>query len=217
MLKSASTKFSRGILIINSIVNVKCGKQTLTDIECDPSEDVLTFKAVLQSVSNVPVDKLKLMINKKMVKDGDDLSTMNLKDGMTIQMLGTAAAEQLKAPEKPIKFLEDMTAEEKAAALQEKAAIIIPAGLENLGNTCYMNSTVQCLSRVKELKQALKSMQPPSAEELQAAGGGLDPQTAFTLEGGKLMKDLEIKGFSTPPAGFWNRLKQIHPVFAETT
>ena len=135
-----------------SAVNVKWGKQTLTDIECDPSEDVLTFKAVLQSVSNVPVDKLKLMINKKMVKDGDDLSTMNLKDGMTIQMLGTAAAEQLKAPEKPIKFLEDMTAEEKAAALQEKAAIIIPAGLENLGNTCYMNSTVQCLSRLKELK-----------------------------------------------------------------
>ena len=57
------------------------------------------------------------MINKKMVKDGDNLSTMGLKDGATIQMLGTAAQEQLKAPEKPIKFIEDMTPEEKAAAL----------------------------------------------------------------------------------------------------
>ena len=112
----------------------------------------MTFKAVLQSMTNVPVDKQKITINKKMVKDGDDLSTMGLKDGMTIMLLGTASQMELKAPEKPIKFIEDMTPEEKAAALQEKAAIVIPAGLVNLGNTCYMASTVQCLSRVKELK-----------------------------------------------------------------
>lgn len=77
----------------------------------------MTFKAVLQSMTNVPVDKQKITINKKMVKDGDDLSTMGLKDGMTIMLLGTASQMELKAPEKPIKFIEDMTPEEKAAAL----------------------------------------------------------------------------------------------------
>lgn len=32
----------------------------------------------------------------------------------------------------------------------------LPAGLTNLGNTCYMNATIQCLKSVPELRDALK-------------------------------------------------------------
>ena len=87
------------------------------------------------------------------MKDDTDLSKLGVKPGHQFMMMGTASSEGskiLEPPKEKIRFLEDMT---EAEAAQTEGAI--PAGLQNLGNTCYMNSTIQALRSIPELQEEL--------------------------------------------------------------
>lgn len=126
--------------------------------------------------------------------------------------MGTAAGNELKNPDKAIVFVEDMTAEQRAKALREKTGVVIPAGLENLGNTCYMNSVMQCLKRVDELKGSLKTFELDEASrELQN-----DPNVLITSAARNFMKDLDEKGEAFPPFQFVQTMRAVFPQFNET-
>ena len=110
-----------------------------------------------------------------------------------------------------MKFVEDMTQEERAEALKKKLGYVIPAGLENLGNTCYMNSVVQSLKRVNELREGLEGY------DLDEKHMGMlgDPNVQLASSAKKLMKDLVQKGAAFAPYDFVTIVKKVFPMFDE--
>ena len=184
------------------------------------------LKLQLYSMTNVEPDNQKILA-KKMVKDDTPLSSLGLKNGMTITLLGNPSAEMqsvLEAPKEKMKFREDMT--EAELAQQEGAT---PAGLQNTGNTCYANATLQTLRSIPELQEELQrysaatasSSSGPasslfSAEQLAQRGiGGLGSGNDLTSALKDLYKQMGETQQGFPPIMFLTALRQNFPQFAE--
>lgn len=92
---------------------------------------------------------LFLLLLFKLTLSSLPLSSCTLKDGMVIMLIGSA--DTMAAQTAQVVFVEDMKEE-------EIAAVSLPVGFRNLGNTCYMNSTLQCLRFVPELQEGLRAL-----------------------------------------------------------
>ncbi|KAL7461745.1 hypothetical protein ACHAXS_002153 [Conticribra weissflogii] len=137
---------------------VKWGKESV-EIEFDPAAGVAGLKKELQDRTGVPMDRMKIMPKSKglwkgVLKDDTSLADLPLsKISPPIQMLLMGSATLPVEPVKKTVFLEDLPPEEAAKMVE-------PSGLVNLGNTCYLNSVVQCLRVVPHLRDGLRRYIP---------------------------------------------------------
>lgn len=130
-------------------VNVKWGKEKFSEIECNTDEAPLIFKSALYSLTGVVPERMKVMVKGKAIGDDTWTGIKNLKNNITMMMMGSAS-ELPPEPAEKTQFIEDMSES------QVNQASEYPPGLHNLGNTCYMAATLQCLKTVPELKEKLK-------------------------------------------------------------
>lgn len=174
------------------------------DVEVDTTSTGEVLKYQLFSLTGVEPERQKILVKGGQLKDDTDMSKLGLKPGQIIMMMGTPGegGGEIVRPTEKIKFVEDMT---EAEAAQQAGAT--PAGLVNLGNTCYLNSTLQALRSIPELQDALGKHKHTSMSEV--------PQLDLTNQLKDLFKDMSETQNGMAPFSFLNALRMAFPQFAE--
>ena len=188
---------------MNKKLNFKWNKDNFS-IEITNETNIQELKITIQSLKNIENDRQKLLFKGKVLENNISLDC--IPENSLITLMGTACANIISS-EKNIMFVEDLSPQEKAKLLREKGHDLA-FGLQNLGNTCYFNSTVQCLGRVSELRKSLTELSKSSQ-------GQNDISKQFAKELGNVYNELDNASSTIVPLKLITLLRNLNPLFAE--
>ena len=159
----------------------------------------------MYSLTGVQPENQKILIKGKQVKDETDMASLGLKPAQAIMVLGQpgAAPVRFEAPKERTRFVEDMDGMDPS----RQDLLAAPSGLTNLGNTCYLNASLQTMRAIPELQDSL-------INRFEA-----DSSSSNTTQLARQLRDV----FSTMasshapyvPTRFLNTLRTFNPRFAE--
>ena len=182
--------------------NIKWGRENI-QLEVT-GDNVAVLRDIIYEKTLVEPDRQKLLFKGKVLESSNSLS--DIPDNSTITLMGTPSGNVYQ-PTNNVVFVEDLTPQEKAKLLREKGEDIVH-GLVNLGNTCYLNSVVQVIGGVPEIRDSLKKYSEKASLN--------NLNTALPAALGKTYKELDTASDSIVPKQLVQIVKMINPMFAET-
>ena len=183
-------------------VTIKCGKKKHKNVEIKSIDTFDDIQGIIFSLTQITPERQKIIIVGKKLENDDDVKKL-IKKGVLITVMGSNAKKKNIDNDNNdnkinVKFVENMTDAEKQNVFAE-----LPPGLYNLGNTCYLNSCIQCIKSVNELKDYLKKY---SLNNLQT--------TSMATKLGKLMTKLDSQSDAVMPQEFVQYFRRTFPRFA---
>lgn len=168
----------------------------------------LDLKTQVEELTQVPRSRQKFMVKGGLSDDSiANLQTI-IKPGSTVMLLGTPDANLLSKPAEKHRFVEDLPPDQQVQQFNST-----PLGLQNMGNTCYLNATLQALFRADELKDLILQYDPSKVTNS-------DPNDEIhykiVLELKRTFETLKKRSFkSVLPIMLLNTLRKCYPQFAE--
>lgn len=184
----------------NLLVSIKNAGKSY-DIELDQQDTGLVLKQKIQELTLIPVERQKLLIKGGKLENDVVVSELNLDLSKPIMVLGTPDKNMPSKPVSKQVFLEDLNQNQLFSVSHD------PSGLVNLGNTCYLNSTLQALYQVEDINDKLL--------KFKANGSSASPNESLTLSLKNTFSQMDKKQEKVNPTLLLALFRNVFPQFAE--